>query len=263
MTWHLDTAATAAAVGLVSGALVPALIARVPEPKPLPRPGDDGDVNDIAPAADEQEYSRPVDAAKEPYAEVARLAGLRWKCALACAFAAGFVGARVGWHPALLFLLYLVPVCAALSVIDWRTRYLPTWLIGPSYVVVGVLAVVAAAATSDWGALRGAAIGWLGTFALFWVVWFLVPRAWSYGDVRLAGVLGMALGWLGPGPLVIGVWSGFVLGGVCGLALSRLRVFHHSHVPLGPFLAVGAWVGVVWWSQLGAAYTSLVAGTAG
>jgi leader peptidase (prepilin peptidase) / N-methyltransferase len=263
VTWFLGPGLAAAAFGAVTGAFVPAVIARVPEPAPEPAADGSGDVNDIAPAADEADYFRPVDVAKEPYAEVARLPGLRWKCALAGGVAAAFVGARLGWHPALLFLLYLVPVCVALSVVDWRTRYLPTRVIAPSYVVVAVLAVVASALTSDWAALRFAVIGWLGTFAFFWVVWFLVPRAWSYGDVRLSGVLGMALGWAGPGPLFVGVWTGFFLGGVGGLLLSRMRVFHRDHVPLGPFLALGAWVGVVWSTQIGTAYASWVGGAGG
>jgi len=250
VSWHPYAAAATTAVGLVSGALVPAVVARLPEPRPEPAAGG-GDVNDIVPAEDEADYSRPVDVVKEPYADVAGLPGLRWRCAVAGAVASGLLGARLGWTPALLFLLYLVPVCVALAVVDWRTRYLPTRLIAPSYVVVAALAVLASALVGDWRALGVAAAGWLGTFAFFFLVWFLVPRAWSYGDVRLAGLLGMALGWAGPAPLLVGIWLGFLLGGLGGLALSRLRVFHHAHVPLGPFLVLGAWAGLLWWGQAG------------
>ena len=254
MTWHLATGLVAGAVGLVAGAFVPQLIARLPEP--APEPAGEG----IEAAEDEASFARPIDDPKELYVEVAATPGLRWWTAAASAVAAGLLGARVGWHPALLFLVYLVPVCVALSVVDWRTRYLPTRLIAPSYVVVGLLAVLASALTGDWRALETSVIGWLASFAVFWVLWFLVPRGMAYGDVRLAGLLGMALGWLGVGPLVLGMYTAFLLGGIGGVLLSALRIFHRRHYPFGPFLALGAWLGAVFTQPLGAAYLWVING---
>ena len=192
-TWFLDTALVAGAVGLVAGGFVPELIARLPEPTPEP------EGEGLQAAEDEASFAKPVDEPKELYVDIAATPRLRWWTAAASAVAAGLLGARVGWHPALLFLVYLVPVCVALSVVDWRTRYLPTRLIAPSYVVVGVLAVLASALTGDWAALQTSVVGWLASFAVFWLLWFMVPRGMAYGDVRLAGLLGMALGWLGVG----------------------------------------------------------------
>jgi leader peptidase (prepilin peptidase)/N-methyltransferase len=247
VSWYWDTALVAAGVSAAAGSFVPRLIASVPEPAPEPEEAT------IGAAANEAEFSRPVDAPKELYRHVAALPGLRWKCAVVAGVAGGLVGGRTGWHPALLFLLYLVPVCVALSVIDWRTRYLPTRLIAPSYLVVGVLVVLASALTSDWGALRLALIGWVAAFGFFALIW-LLPGGMGYGDVRLAGVLGMALGWLGGAQLMLGLYTGFVLGGVAGLLLSRLRVFHHRHSPFGPHMAIGALLGVVVPAQLAGAY---------
>jgi len=249
----LDAALAAGAVGAVAGAYVPRLIAQVPEPAPEPAAS-------LIPADDEATYARPVDAPKELYADVAALPGLAWRTALASGVSAGLVGARVGWHPALLFLLYLVPVCVALAVIDWRTRYLPTRLVAPSYVVVGVLVVLASLLTSDWGALRSSAIGWVTAYAFFALLWLLPGGGMAYGDVRLAGVLGMALGWLGLPELFLGLYTGFLLGGVVGLVLSRLRVFHHRHTPFGPHMVLGALLGVVVPDQLATAYGWVVNG---
>lgn len=247
MTWYPATALVAGAVGLVAGALVPRVIARLPEPEPVPEP-------DLVPADDEARFARPVDEPKELYRDLAARPGLPWKLAVACAVAAGLLGARVGWHPALLFLVYLVPVCVALSVVDWRTRYLPSRLIVPSYLVVGALVTLAALLVRDWRVLELAVIGWLGTFAFYFVLWFVNPRAMAYGDVRLAGLLGMALGAVGIAQLVLGVFTGFVLLGVGGILLSLLRVFHRKHVPFGPFMAGGAWLALVVPLQLAAAY---------
>jgi leader peptidase (prepilin peptidase)/N-methyltransferase len=106
----------------------------------------------------------------------------------------------------------------------------------------------------------GAVAGWLGTFAVFWVLWFLVPRGLGYGDVRLAGVLGMALGWVGVAPLVLGIYTGFLLGAVGGGLLSLLKVFHRRHYPFGPFMVVGAFLALVFPAELGGAYGWVVAG---
>lgn len=256
MTWFLVPGLVAGAVGLVAGAFVPELIARLPEPEPEP------EGEGLEAAEDEATFAKPIDDPKELYVEIAATPRLRWWTAAASAVAAGLLGARVGWHPALLFLVYLVPVCVALSVVDWRTRYLPTRLIAPSYVVVAVLAVLASALTGDWQALESSVVGWLASFAVFWFMWFLVPRGMAYGDVRLAGLLGMALGWLGVAPLVLGLYTAFLIGGIGGLVLSRLRIFHRRHYPFGPFLALGAWLGAVFTGQLAAAYAWVVDGIA-
>jgi len=249
VTWYPATALVAGVVGLVAGALVPRVIARLPEPDPVP-----ADEPDLVPPAAAAESARPAAAPTPPTRAPAAGPGRPWTLAAPCAGAAGLIGARVGWHPALLFLVYLVPVCVALSVVDWRTRYLPSRLIVPSYLVVGALVLLAALLVRDWRVLELAAIGWLGTFAFYFVLWFVNPRAMAYGDVRLAGLLGMALGAVGPGRLVLGVFTGFVLLGLGGVLLSLLRVFHRTHVPFGPFMVGGAWLAVVIPLQLAAAY---------
>jgi leader peptidase (prepilin peptidase)/N-methyltransferase len=68
----------------------------------------------------------------------------------------------------------------------------------------------------------------------------------GFGDVRLSGVLGIALGQLGWGPLIVGVYAGFLLGGVLGGVLSVLRVVDRKGYPFGPFMLVGALVGILW-----------------
>ncbi len=246
MTWFLEAALGAGAVGLVSGAFVPELIARLPEPEPEPAP--------VGAAM----AARPPEEPKLPYAEVAARPGLRWGTAVAGALAAGLLGARIGWDPALLFLLYLVPVCVALAVVDWHTRFLPTRLIAPSYVVVGALVVVAWLVTGDTSGLVRSLVGWVGSFAFFFVQWFIYPRGLGYGDVRLSGLLGMALGWLGAASLVLGVLGGFVLGAVGGGLLSMLRVFRRRHYPFGPFMVLGALLGATFPDELVAGYGALV-----
>ena len=238
MTWHLDTAVACALYGLLMGQLVPTLIARVPEPE-------DPDEEVLEADAPESGGAAVEDEPKELYVDIARRRGLRWKAAVATAAVAGLMGAAVGWTPALSFLLYLAPVGVALAVIDWRTRLLPTKVIAPSYLVVAALAALAAWSESDLDALVTAGLGWLVAGGTFFLLWFIYPRGMGYGDVRLSGVLGIALGYLGWSELLVGVYAGFILGGVGGALLSLLRLVDRKAYPFGPFMLVGAVVGVL------------------
>jgi leader peptidase (prepilin peptidase)/N-methyltransferase len=126
-------------------------------------------------------------------------------------------------------------------VIDWRTRLLPTKLIAPSYAVVAVLVLLSGAVSGEWGDVVRAGLGWLVAGGTFFVLWFVYPRGMGYGDVRLSGVLGIALGYLGWSELLTGVYAGFVLGGVGGLLLAGLRVVDRKAYPFGPFMLAGRW----------------------
>lgn len=249
MDWHLDTAMACALYGLLAGQLVPVLIARVPEPDP------EGQVE----GAREADATAPpvVLVEEEPkvlYADLARTRGLAWKATVATAVVCGLLGAAVGWTAALSFLLYLAPVGVALTVIDWRTRLLPTRVIAPSYAVVALLALVSAWSESDLDALVTAGLGWLVAGGTFFLLWFIYPRGMGYGDVRLSGVLGMALGYLGWSELLVGVYAGFILGGLGGGLLSLLRLVDRKAYPFGPFMLVGAVLGVLFGPYVAAWY---------
>ena len=84
-------------------------------------------------------------------------------------------------------------------------------------------------------ALGGAA----AAFAVLFVIHLISPRGMGFGDVRLAALLGLFLGWLGPAHVGLGLFLGFVsggLGGVAALAIGRSR---KSALPFAPFLALG------------------------
>jgi len=238
----LVAAVVAGAACLAAGLLVPTLIARIPEPEPDRAPEAPADESD-APAA--TEAPAEPEEPKELYADIARRPGLVWKAALASGVAGALVALALGWVWDLLVVLPLVPVSVALAVVDWRTRLLPTKVIAPAYVVTATLVLVVFAVTRDTDDLVRAGLGWLVAGGLFFALWFIYPPWMGYGDVRLAGVLGLALGQLGWPPLLFGVWCGFLLGGVGGALLARLRIVERRAFPFGPFMLVGALVGIL------------------
>ena len=227
------TALVAGLAGIASGGLVPRLIAGLPEPEPVPDE-----------PADEQTAVPEPKEPKELYADIAARPGLAWQVAVAAGVAAAALGLVLGWDGSLLVVLPLVPVSAALAVIDWRTRLLPTRLIAPAYVLTVVTVLVAFLADErDLHDLERTGLGWLAYGGMFFVLWFVYPRGLGYGDVRLAGLLGLALGWVGWPALLVGIWAGLLLGGILGGLLSLL--LRRRDYPFGPFMLAGALLGVV------------------
>ena len=245
------TAAVTGVVGLASGLLVPRLIARIPEPEPEPEP-EPGEPDPEEPDPEEPDPTDEGDPVpeepKELYVEVAALPGLAWKAAVAAGASAALVGLVLGWDWSLLVVLPLVPVSVVLAVVDWRTRLLPTRVVAPTYYLTAgtvLLAWLFEGEFGDTSALVRALLGWVFAGGLFYVLWYVYPRGMGYGDVRLSGVLGLALGYLGWPELAVGIYGGFLLGGVIGGLLAVARRVDRKGYPFGPFMLIGALVGVV------------------
>ena len=160
---------------------------------------------------------------------------------------------RIGLQPELAAYLYLAAVAVALALIDLDTHRLPNAIVLPSYPVLTVLLTAASWADGDWEALARAGLGG----AALWLIYFLMvvayPAGMGFGDVKLAGILGGALAWLGWGSLAIGAFAAFVLGGVFAIGLLVTgKATRKSGIPFGPWMLVGAAVGVAvgetWWA---------------
>jgi len=147
----------------------------------------------------------------------------------------------------------------ALAWIDIDTQRLPDAIVLPGYPVVVVLLATAAAATGEWDALLRALVGGAILFAAYFALAFAYPAGMGFGDVKLAGLLGLALGWLGWGELVVGGFSAFLLGGAFGIVLVLLgRAGRGSGIPFGPWMLAGAAVAIFAGEPLWLGYLRLV-----
>ncbi len=263
MTWaHLGAAVVSAVAAGGAAAVLPRRIATMPEPEPEPEPTEE----ELAAVAERRRRAaeraarrgrtlkEPVpEPPKVPYADLGARPLLAARLAALAGAAGIVVGLALGWDWALLVWVPLLPLGAALALVDWHTRLLPVHLVYPAYAVAAVGAVVGALAAGDLSALERAAFGWLVGSVVYGVLWFIYPAGLGYGDVRLSGVLGIALGFLGWGEVLVGLYAGFLLGGVIGAALRLTKLVPQRHIPFGPFMLLGALVGVAWGQQFGSA----------
>lgn len=196
---------------------------------------------------------------------VGRLTGRVWSVWGQCALVASTVGVFTGigwgmgsvwWLPAY---LYLAGVSIVLVVVDVAIHRLPDAVVLPSIPVAAGLLGVAAVGGGEPRRFLAAAGGCAGLVVVYAVIFLVVPSGLGFGDVKLAAVLGLYLGYAGWAAAVVGGVLGFVLAGVVGLGLivvgGRSR---HTRMPFGPFMIAGAWLGIVVGAEMVGWYAPLV-----
>ena len=155
--------------------------------------------------------------------------------------------------------LYLGAVGVALAVIDLDTHKLPDVLTYPSMVVGGVLLLLPAIADGSWDAYLRALLGGLALCAFYFVLVLIYPKGMGLGDVKLAAVLGLYLGWLGWSYVLIGGFLGFALGALVSIPLMLFkRAGRKTKIPFGPFMLAGALIAIVWGSEIWDWYRGLL-----
>jgi leader peptidase (prepilin peptidase) / N-methyltransferase len=256
------SAAFAAAVGLAIGPWLGRLIARVPRGQNLLRR--------VAPCAECGERPRAADMV--PVAGWLRRRGRRRDCReqsgpdcrdcrdrsgrdcrdrsgpwylvaeliTPVAFAA--LALRLGPRPALPAFCYLAAVGVALAIIDIQHRRLPDALTLTSYPVALVLLGLAALGTPGGGHhLADALLGMAAAGLLYLLLALIYPAGMGWGDVKLSGLIGLYLGWLGAEVLLAGLLAGYLLAALAGIALLvTRRATGKSQIPFGPFMLAGA-----------------------
>ncbi|MEO7123226.1 MAG: prepilin peptidase [Lacisediminihabitans sp.] len=159
---------------------------------------------------------------------------------------------------ALVAYLYLAAISVALALIDLDTRRLPNAIVVPGYLVGAVLLASSSVLSADFGALLRAVIGCAALGLAYLLMAIIAPAGMGLGDVKLAGVLGLFLGWIGWGALVVGSIGAFLLGGIFGIILILAhRGGRKTAIPFGPWMLLGAWIGIVAGESIWDSYLSL------
>jgi leader peptidase (prepilin peptidase) / N-methyltransferase len=166
--------------------------------------------------------------------------GSPWLLECVTAAVLGLLFGRFGGQPDMLAFGFLGALGVALGAIDIAVQRLPDRLVLPAYPVLTGLFALAAVTGHDTGALLRALLGGLVLGGFYLVLALLRPGGIGGGDVKLAGLAGLALGWLGWPALIVGGTLGFILSAMVSLALlAARRITLHSVMCFGPFLLSG------------------------
>jgi len=185
--------------------------------------------------------------------------------------AVAFTLVALGWLPAVLgarsvadsvsavielvAFLYLAAVSIALALIDLETRRLPNRILVPAIVVMAVLLTASSLLVGDPAALARAGIGGVALFLLYLGLALGTRGGMGLGDVKLAALVGIVTGWIGWPALIVAAFAAFVLGGLIGLLLLvARRATRRSAIPFGPWMILGAWIGIVFGDWIAATY---------
>ncbi|HEX3840522.1 MAG TPA: A24 family peptidase [Acidimicrobiales bacterium] len=153
--------------------------------------------------------------------------------------------------------LVLAPFCVlfallvVVAVTDLSYRLVPRRLIYGSLFLIVPLLVATSAVDHQWQHLSGAAIAGAVAFGLFFTIWWFIPQGMGYGDVRLAGVIGIATGYLSLVHAYLAFFGGFVIGLVFGvLMMAVLGSGRKTRIPFAPALSLGAVLAVFFGAHL-------------
>jgi leader peptidase (prepilin peptidase)/N-methyltransferase len=139
----------------------------------------------------------------------------------------------------------------ALAIIDARTKLLPNRIVFPLYGAglagFGLITALMHDRTAVMH-LVTALVAMAVLFGLFYAIAMFGPM--GYGDVKLAGVIGLYLGWLAIPAVFAGVLLGTVAAALAAVGIVVVRTvrrksWRRMEIPYGPYLLLGAWAAIL------------------
>ena len=254
----------AALLGLVVGPFVRRLVDRVPDRLPVL----DGEAAELVPVvswfADEPAGTRSFVGSPDDRTPDTETVTRRWRAPaidLGTAAVLAVLAARFGASAELAAFLVFGVALVAVTVVDIDHFRIPDRIVFPTLGATVALLAVASAVIGEWGGLVAGLVGGAAYFVFLFVFFFVYPRGMGFGDVKLALVLGLHLGWAGAMvevdgellyrgieyglPLVLyGALFGSALGSILGIGLVVTRG-RKTFFPFGPSLCLGALVAIL------------------
>ena len=152
---------------------------------------------------------------------------------------------RIGLSPELPAVLAFIFGGVLLAVIDWKVQRLPTRIVYTTLAGVGAGLIFASVVEWNWVPLATAVAGAALFANAFFLVWFFTTKfagmvVIGFGDVRLAAVLGLLLGWYGLPYVLYGALAGHLLAVVIAVGTCIHERKLHMRYSFGPPLIAGA-----------------------
>jgi len=140
---------------------------------------------------------------------------------------------RYGLHAETVVIVFVIVTLVVISKHDLERHIIPNRIVVPAWITV--LFAQIALHPQHWVEYLVASFG---AGAFFLIVQLAYPAGLGMGDVKLALMLGAALGWA----VIAALFLGTVAAGLisAGLLIARGSEARKREIPLGPFLAGGA-----------------------
>jgi len=132
-----------------------------------------------------------------------------------------------------------------LSWIDAELQKLPSKIIYFGEGAVLAMLVGAAITKGSWELLIPMAFGGVMYFLFYFLIWFLKPSAFGFGDVRLSFFIGATLSFLSPASGFVGFAAAWILalvGIIIGMIFGTVK--SDAKIAFGPWMVLGAAVGL-------------------
>ncbi len=153
---------------------------------------------------------------------------------------------RFAGQPDVVAFGFLGAVGVALAAVDLSVRRLPDRMTLPAFPALIMALAAAAVIGHDGRALARALLGGVALALGYLLLALARPGHLGGGDIKLAGLAGLTLGWLGWGTLLTGACLGFLLSAVVSVALlATRRITLRSMICFGPFLLGGALLAIL------------------
>jgi leader peptidase (prepilin peptidase)/N-methyltransferase len=131
-------------------------------------------------------------------------------------------------------------MCIEQSLIDITTHRLTRSVTMRAAFIGGPLLSIAAIANNQPGKIGIMVLSFMATLLTFMMLSLSSRRGIGAGDVRLAAVLAMFLGYLGATYVFQGLALGFILGGLVALLLLISRKANrNTRIAFGPYICIG------------------------
>ena len=137
-------------------------------------------------------------------------------------------------------------------------RRLPDAIVYPAYAVLAILLALAALLEGSFEPLVRAGAGAAAMFTFYLALVVIHPNGMGFGDVKLAGIIGAALGFLSVPAVLVGAFAAFLIGGLAALVLVTARhAGRKTAIPFGPAMIAGALLAIFASAPIAAAYSHL------
>jgi len=176
----------------------------------------------------------------------------RWvviSCELVTSVLFVFGGIRFGLGAQIPVYLLFFAALVVVTIVDLEHYRIPDRITYPTFLAMAALVVVGSIVQGEPGRIGGALIGAVIYFVALLIPHLISPKGMGFGDVKLALVLGLGLGWLNPTLILIALLISSLLGVMLGIIAAVTRG-KGTPFPFGPALAIGAVVTVLASSQL-------------